>query len=144
MNPLDTSIIEARLKAAVPALDTVAGVVEYSQIKDLSSFRPGTAYVVLASERNPAAGTPQPRKATPAQATFGVVVVAQNYRDQSGKAALDDISSIVGAVRQALNGWMPEGWSPIVWLQGDAMDSDASRVLWIDVFTTTHVLRGNT
>ena len=142
MNPLDTSIIEARLKAAVPALDTVAGMVEYSQIKDLSSFRPGSAYVLLASERNPAVGIPQPRKATPAQATFGVVLVAQNYRDQLGKAALDDIRSIVGAVREALNGWMPEGWTPIVWLQGDAAQSDASRAVWIDVFTTTHVLRG--
>ena len=142
MNPLDTSIIEARLKAEVPALDTVAGMVEYSQIKDLSGFRPGSAYVLLASERNPAAGTPQPRKATPAQATFGVVVVAQNYRDQLGKAALDDISGIVGAVREALNGWMPEGWTPIVWLQGDAAQSDASRAVWIDAFTTTHVLRG--
>jgi hypothetical protein len=142
MNPLDTSIIEARLKAEVPALDTVAGMVEYSQIKDLSGFRPGSAYVLLASERNPAAGTPQPRKATPAQATFGVVVVAQNYRDQLGKAALDDISGIVGAVREALNGWMLEGWTPIVWVQGDAAQSDASRAVWIDVFTTTHVLRG--
>lgn len=142
MNPLDTSIIEARLKAEVPALDTVAGMVEYSQLKDLSSFRPGSAYVLLASERNPAVGIPQPRKATPAQATFGVVLVAQNYRDQLGKAALDDIRSIVGAVREALNGWMPEGWTPIVWLQGDAAQSDASRAVWIDVFTTTHVLRG--
>ena len=142
MTPLDTALVEQRLKNAVPELDQVGGMVEYSQIKDLSGFRPGTAYVVLASERNPAGSGPQPRTSAPAEAVFGVVLVARNYRDQSGSAALDDISVLIGKARKALIGWAPPGWKSVVWLQGDAMDSDASRVLWIDVFTTTHVLRG--
>lgn len=142
MEPLDVGLVQRRLKEAVPALDEVYGAAEYSEIKDLASFRIGTAYVVLASERNPAGAGPQPRHGVAAEATFGVIVPARNYRDPSGAQALGDLRPLLGCVRQAVVGWAPPGWKPCIWLQGDAMDSDASRVLWIDVFTTTHVLRG--
>lgn len=142
MQPLDMQPIIERLREQVPALGQVEGAAEYSQVKDLSDFRIGSAYVVLASERNPVGNAPQARRAASAEAVFGVILVARNYRDQSGAEALQDLGPLIGAVRDALLTWDAPGMSNIVWLQGDAVDSDASRVLWIDVFTTTHVLRG--
>lgn len=142
MRPLNTQLIEQHLKSTVECLDEVLGAAEYNQVKELSGFRIGTAYVVLASERNPAGGSPQPMRGAAAEAVFGVILVARNYRDQSGAEALQDLAPMIGAVREALMGWAAPGMAPIKWLQGDALDSDASRVLWIDVFTTTHVLRG--
>ncbi|WP_339844301.1 hypothetical protein [uncultured Halopseudomonas sp.] len=140
--PLDMQPIIEHLRASVPALDRVEGAAEYNQVKALSDFRIGTAYVVLANERNPVGAAPQARRAASADSIFGVVLVARNYRDQSGAEALQDLGPLIGGVRQALVEWDAPGMDAIRWLQGDAVDSDASRVLWIDVFTTTHVLRG--
>ncbi|PKM31734.1 MAG: hypothetical protein CVV07_01065 [Gammaproteobacteria bacterium HGW-Gammaproteobacteria-11] len=142
MRPLNTQVIIDRLKELVPGLDDVQGAAEYNQVKSLTDFRIGTAFVVLASERNPAGSAPQHKRAASAEAVFGVILVARNYRDQSGAEALQDLGPLIGDARDALLGWEPQGMDAIKWLQGDAVDSDASRVLWIDVFTTTHVLRG--
>lgn len=138
--PLDTSLIEQRLREQVPDLEEVLGAAEYSQVRELAGYRIGTAYVVLAAERNTAGTGPQARRQTAAEAVFGVVVCARNYRDPSGAAALDEATALAGQVRAALLGWAAPGWKHCTWLQGNVLDSDQSRVLWLDVFTTTHVL----
>src|SRR5690606_23363315 len=79
--PLNTALIELRLRQAVPALDEVLGAAEYNAVRDLASFRPGTCYVVLAGERNPAGDMSQPQRKAVAAAVFGVIVAARNYRD---------------------------------------------------------------
>lgn len=138
--PLNTSLIETRLTEQISDLQQVLGAADYNQVQKLGDFRVGTAYVVLAAETNAAASGPQARNAVAAAAVFGVIICARNYRDSLGSAALDEASVLAGAVREALIGWAPQGWHPCKWLQGNVHDSDQSRVLWIDVFTTTHVL----
>ncbi len=141
--PLATSLIEQRLREQVIAFEEVLGAADYAQVRDLAGYRTGTAYVVLAAERNPAGTGPQARRAVAAESVFGVVICTRNYRDLVGSAAQDEASVIAGAVREALVGWAPHGWKACQWLQGNVLDSDQSKVLWVDVFTTTHVLGGN-
>ncbi len=138
--PLDTCRVEQRLREQVSALEEVLGAAEYTQVRDLAGYRIGTAYVVLAAERNPAGASPQAQRKVAAEAVFGVVVCTRNYRDTVGGAAQDEAALIAGQVRAALHGWAPPGWKPCIWLQANVLDSDQSRVLWLDVFTTTHVL----
>lgn len=137
---LDTSLIEQRLREPAFGFETVCGAADYASVKSIADFRPGTAYVVLAGERNPAASQPQARFKTAAHATFGVIIAARNYRDQSGIAALQDVSTLVSNARTALLGWAPAGCTPCIWQQGDVLDYDRSHLLWIDIYTTTHVL----
>ncbi len=145
--PLDTSLIEQRLRDQVTALQCVEGAAEYAAVKSIRNFRAGSAYVVLATERNPNnPNSPEgarSRGKTQAICPFGVIAAARNYRGRSGAEAMLDASPLIGAVRTALIGWIPEKpLQPIAWLQGDVMEYDASTLLWIDVFTTTHYLGG--
>lgn len=140
--PLDTSRVEVRLREQVEQLEEVLGAVEYSSIRDLAGFRVDTAYVVLASERNPAGTGPQAGRKAAAEAVFGVVICCRNYRYSGGSAAKDEAVVIAGRVREALIGWAPPGWKSCIWLQGQVLESDQDRVLWMDVFTTTHVIGG--
>lgn len=141
MMMFDTRVVEDRLKE-VEQLDKnlVGGAAQYAGVKSLGDFRTGSIYVVLAKEHNAAQNSNQPLRKAPATATFGVIVVARNYRDQTGRAAKDDLAPLVGAVREALIGWAPDGCKPIAWLQGDVLDYDRTNLLWIDVFSTMHVL----
>lgn len=142
MQIFDTALIEERLRDPSVGLESVFSAADYATAKSLADFRPNTAYVILISERN-TADTTQPRFKSAAQATLGVVIAARNYRGQHGAAALQDVTKVVGKVRTALVGWSPQGCSPCVWQQGDVMDYDRSNLLWIDVYTTTHVLGGS-
>lgn len=142
MQMFDTDLVEARLKEPEWGFDQVFGAADYAAVTALSDFRPGTAYVVLAGERNPASAGAQPRARASAVASFGVIVVATNFRDQTGKEALNDVKDMVRRLREALIGWAPAGCDHCIWLQGDVMDYDRSNLLWCDVFTTTHVLGG--
>ncbi|ARU87118.1 hypothetical protein [Pseudomonas sp. M30-35] len=141
--PLDTSLIEQRLRDLVPAFEEVNGAAAYHTLKGLQDFRTGTCYVVLAAESNPAADGGQPRRKAAASAVFGVVICTRNYRDPHAEAAKDDAIIFAGKAREALIGWTPGNWSNCTWLKGQVLDSDQDRVLWIDVYHTTHVLGGN-
>lgn len=141
--PLDTSLIEQRLRDLVPAFEEVNGAAAYHTLKGLQDFRTGTCYVVLAAESNPAADGGQPRRKAAASAVFGVVICTRNYRDPHAEAAKDEAIIFAGKAREALIGWTPGNWSSCTWLKGQVLDSDQDRVLWIDVYHTTHVLGGN-
>ena len=146
--PLDTSLIEERLREAVPALDKVGGYADMNAIKDLSGIRPGTAFVVLASERSltqsDGAGQRRVNGRQQVNAVFGVITAARNFRDVSGEAALDEVRPLIGSVREALMGWTPDvtKFKQIVWVQGDVMDHNSSTLLWIDIFSTMHNIGG--
>ncbi|WP_051299239.1 phage tail terminator protein [Marinobacterium litorale] len=145
--PFDTTLVEQRLRDQVAGIDSVEGAAEYAAVKDLRTIRPGTAYVVLAGEKakdspDSVAGDRR-RGKRQALCTFGVIICGRNYRGRTGKTALQDISPLIGSVREALEGWVPvKPFQPIAWLQGDVMDYDQERLLWIDVFTTTHYIGG--
>lgn len=143
MQFFDTGLIEERLKDPQFGIEQVGGAADYAAVKSLAEFRPGSVYVVMVGETNPTGNQPQPQFKAPAMATFGVIIAARNYRDQTGKAALNDIVTLAGNVRSALLGWAPKGAKPCVWQEGNVAGYDRSTLLWIDVFTTTHVLGGS-
>jgi len=147
--PLDTAPIQQRLRDQVPGLTgEIAGAVEYAAVKGIRDYRHGSAYVVLAAERNPdspdsPAGDRRRGKAK-AICTFGVITASRHARGRTGDEALQEARPLIGAVRTALLGWTPgTPLQPIAWVQGDVMEYDADTLLWIDVFTTTHYLGGN-
>ncbi|MDH1281048.1 hypothetical protein N5C56_10075 [Pseudomonas chengduensis] len=141
--PLDTTLVENRLREQVQDFSEVNGAAAYHTLKGLQQFRTGDCWVVLAAESNPAADGGQPRRKAAAAAVFGVVICARNYRDPHGDAAKDEVMIFVDKAREALIGWTPGSWSPCIWLKSQVLDSDSDRVLWIDLYTTTHVLGGN-
>ena len=147
--PLDTTVIEQRLRDVVPDLHQVKGAAEFAAVTSLGSYRVPSAYVVLAREEGMEEPTGQPARRPSgkqqAKVTFGVITAVRNYRDNTGAQAAKDASPLIGQIRKALMGWQPDDQSmrPIGWLQGDVLDYDANILLWIDVFTTTHFIGGN-
>lgn len=143
--PFDTGLIEARLKATVtlPRF-LVAGAATYAAVQALQGFVSPSAYVLRAKESSPSAPPGAPHRAgrQVAVVQFAVAVVGRNYRDQTGAAAADDIDNLVGAIRAGLIGWTPaaNGGRPVQWLQGDLLDYDHQRALWLDVFQTQHFI----
>lgn len=147
--PFDVQPVIARLQQLVPAstLRQVAGAADYASVKNLVNFTPPCAYVILAREKgqpyrtgNPIPGQ-QTHMAQAAIVTFGVVVCVRNYRDQAGAQSQDALMSVLGAVRGALLGWLPDGASqPISLQQGDLLQYDAGTSLWADVYQTNHVI----
>lgn len=147
--PLDTTVIEQRLRDAVPDLQQVQGAADFAAVSSLRGFRVPSAFVVLAQEQGTEEPTEQrgrrPSGKQQAKVTFGVITAVRNYRDNRGDQAARDASPLIGKIRDALMGWQPDDQSmrPIGWLQGDVLDYDADTLLWIDVFTTTHFIGGN-
>ena len=136
--PLDPRLIIDRLVAQVPALQLVEGAAAYAAISSLRDFRTPSAYALLAREEDAdPEGLAHGRQR--AIVKFGVVIAVGNYRDVRGGAeTADELRPIVGAVREALMGWLPPlaGARPIRWLQGDVLDYDASVLLWAEVYQT--------
>lgn len=141
-DPFDTRLIEERLSEAQFGFEKVTGAADYAAIENIGTCREGTVYVVLARELNGLNQAPQARNKHTATVTFGVICVTRSYRDVRGKDAQKSMSKVVGKARQAIVGWVPEGCTPCVWLQGDVLDYDKTNLLWIDVYSTTHVLGG--
>lgn len=140
--PFDVDQVIGRLRAQVPELQLVEGAGAYAAIRSLGDFRPPSAFVLLVNERSDGEVPKGGRQR--ALATFGVVLAVRNYRDQIGAAAMNDVSPLVGRIRDLIIGWQPEiqGGRPCQWLQGDVLDYDASTLLWCDVFKTQHFIGG--
>lgn len=136
----NTELIIERLKETQFQFELVEGAAEFEAVTSLASFRPGSLYVVLMREQNPAGNGAQAQRKTAAIATFGVIVAARNYRGNRGAEALKDAVPIISRMRQALLGWPPAGCTPCIWHQGDVLDKDKQNLLWADVFSTTHVI----
>lgn len=138
--PFDTTLVEERIKASVPALRLVAGAADYAAVKDLRGFVVPSAFVLLADEEP--GGAPRGAPVAPAHARVGVAIAARNYQPGAGGQLSDELRSLVGAVRKALIGWTPPvtGATAVAWAGGAVMDYDASAVLYIDTFVLTHVL----
>lgn len=139
MQFFNAQLIVDRLKGSAFDFEVVGDAVDYASVKGFSSFRPGSVYVVLVNERN---GSPEQnhlRAKAPAVVTLGIIVTARNYRGE-GRDAKKDLEPMVGRLREGLIGWMPPGATPMRWLEGSVMDYDDGRIMWCDVFSTTHVL----
>lgn len=139
MQFFDDQLIVDRLKDPAFEFEIVGDAVDYAAVKSFTSFRPGSVYVVLNTESNAARDQPQPRAKAVSSVTLGVIVTARNYRGD-GSEAKKDLKPMVGRVRDALIGWVPPGATPMKWLEGAVMDYDDGRIMWCDVFSTTHVL----
>ena len=146
--PLDTTLIEARIRDVVSQFEVVGGAADYAAVQDLRGFRTPSAFVVACQEKRvPEASEGQRRISGKQQVetTFGVVLALRNYRDPRGEAVNTDARPLIGAVRDALMGWTPGAgiMRPIAWQQGDVLDYDANTLLWAEVFSTKHFIGGN-
>lgn len=138
--PFDPEAVIARL-AALPELQSVQGAAEYAAITSIKDFRPATAYVVLL--REDAADEPPPRlNPQRVLVTFGVVLATSHYADRAGGDAVSALRPLIGAVRTALIGWLPDlrGARAVHWLQGDLVEYDAGMILWREIFQTQHFI----
>lgn len=136
----DTELIIERLKETQFQFELVEGAAEYEAVTSLSGFRPGSLYVVLLGDYNPAGSGAQAKRKTAAIVNFAVIVAARNYRGSKGAEALKDAKPIIERMREALMGWPPAGCTSCIWHRGDVLDKDKQNLLWADVFSTTHVI----
>lgn len=144
--PFDVSLIQARLSTSVQSLRSVGLAADYAAVRNLGDFPAPCAYVVLASERgitHPPGHSPRGQQVKVRQivrVTFGVVLAVRNYREQRGEQLADELTTMLGATRQALMGFVPDldGARPCEFVAGDLQDYDASTALWVDVYQTQH------
>ncbi|AFJ02008.1 hypothetical protein Q7C_839 [Methylophaga frappieri] len=142
--PLDTSLIEERLKAQISndVLQKIGSAADFAAVTSMSGFRIGSAYVILVDESriNPSESD-RNRGKQQVRSTFGVITVARNFRGQTGAEAQQELRPFIGLIRTALVGWSPVSpWRPITWEDGKVIDYDKSTLLWADTFTTTHFI----
>lgn len=146
--PFDVQPIIARLKALVPALRNVAGAADYASLTKLADFLPPCAYVLLARERadaNPPGNAMPGTQVTVRQrvnVSFGVVLAVRNYREQLGAQSADDLKTMLGAIRAALLGWIPDvpGGHPCMLQRGDLVQYSSAVSVWTDVYTTSQFI----
>lgn len=147
--PFDVQPIIQRLRDTVPVLRQVAGAADFAAVTSLADFPAPCAYVLLAREQMDEPPKPghaergqQQAQQQRAIASFGVVVVARNYRAQRGAQVADELGTVLGAVRAALMGYVPDcaGARPCRLQRGDLTRYDASTALWTDVYQTQHFL----
>lgn len=143
--PFPISCIIERLRVAISPddLDEVGSAAQYASIKDIKSFRPKTAFVLLAQERWD--GEPPKAGRQRMIVNFGVVTAVQNYRDtRKGAETAEELNPLIGAVRDALIGWSPDvsGGRAIGLMEGGVLDFDENTLLWIDVYQTQHFIGG--
>ncbi len=144
--PFDAAPIVNRLKAEVPTLRLVGIAADYAAVNALQDFPAPCAYVIVAQERGisqPTGHAPRGQQVKQRQmvrVTFGVVVVARNYRDQRGEQVSEEFKTLLGQVRGALMGYVPDtdGARPCEFVQGDLQDYNAGTALWTDVYETQH------
>lgn len=141
--PFDIQLVIARLKAEVPMLQRVEGAAELGSVQQLRDFRTPSAYVLLAQE-TPVARQPGHSGGARRQLAtvhFGVTLAVRNYSDTKGMAAADDLRAVLGAVRDALIGWVPPGLTgarDCQLIQGKVLDYDASALVWAELYSTQH------
>lgn len=141
--PFDTSLVEQRLKAQVPVLLEVGGAAEYAAIQQLSTFRTPSAYVIFAGESVGAGPARGGLRVQPAETRFGVALAVRNYRAGAGGQLNEELRQVIGAVRSALQGWVPPvpSATALAWLGGHVADYDASTVLYLETYQLTHLLQ---
>ncbi|WP_041523598.1 phage tail terminator protein [Gilvimarinus agarilyticus] len=139
--PLDTTVIEARLKDQVTELVSVGGAADFAAIKELASLRCPAAYVVPTKEKG---NNDRATHTCQVMAGFGVVIAVRHYGDATGAKARNEARSLIGAVRDALVGWMPadRAFRECFWLEGDVLEYDDSVLLWADAFQTSFFMTG--
>jgi hypothetical protein len=144
----DIGIIRDRLRAVISAteLRTIQGASDFAAVQALQDFPAPCAYVVLAQERGGESSTGYAPRGAVARTeqmltvTFGVVLVARNYRDQRGEELAAALSRLVDLTRSALLGYVPDlpGARGCQFAEGELKDYDASTAVWVDVYTTQH------
>lgn len=141
--PFDPRLAIERLRGQVPALQLVGAAADFTAVKSLPSFRPPSAYVVLAQESaapNPP-GSTSGRVRQVVNVTFGVVVAVRNYRHDEAEKS-DALGAVLTAVRAAIVGWTPPlpMARPCQFVTGQVLDSDSSTLLWGDIYSTQHAI----
>lgn len=142
--PFNPSLVVDRLRGSLPSTFTLGTAVELAAIKSLLDFRPPQVFVVLAQETGAPRATGAPGAAARQLVTvhFGVTLAVRNYRDNRGSAATEDLTAMLGQIREALIGWVPPlpAARDCQFIQGKVLDYDANVLVWADVFQTQHAI----
>lgn len=132
-----------RVRTMLPTLRAVGGAADLdAAMRPGARITPPMAYVMPLGERAVAEGrTSVLRQAV--LCTFGVVLVIQALRDNEGREALQALSTLRTALRDALVGWVPEPQTgePVIYLGGELVQFEGDgRLWWSDEFQhTTHL-----
>jgi len=147
--PFNVQPIIDRLQTQVSALRQVSGAADFAAVTSLADFPAPCAYVLLACEQMdepPKTGHAERGRQMAQQqraiVSFGVVVVARNYRAGRGAQVADELRTVLGQVRAAVMGYVPDcaGARPCRLQRGDLTRYDASTALWTDVYQTQHFI----
>lgn len=129
-------LVQARLKIA-PATSglfkAVQGLSELAALTGPPVVKP-SAFVIPLSEQpddNTAIGEYRQRIVS----TIGVMIFCQSLGDPAGGQAIKDLVALRVAVKAALFGWAPAGWSPLALAGGELIDAAGGVIQWQDNFT---------
>lgn len=125
-------------------LDEVGSAAQYASMKDITGFRPKTAFVLLAQERWD--GEPPKAGRQRMLVSFGVATAVQNFRDsRKGAESAEELDPLISKIRDALIGFIPGGLTgarECGLIEGGVLDYDENTLLWIDVYQTQHFIGG--
>lgn len=146
--PFDVQPVADRVRTLVTGLRLVGLAADYAAVKNLRDFNPPSVFVVLAQEvfqpNAPGNGQRGQQVATTQRGAVavGVIVVGRNYREQHGAQLSASMSALIGQVRGALSGWVPDtpGSRPLQLQRGDLLQYDDATALWCDVWKTQTII----
>lgn len=133
-------LIEARLRAQVPAFKEVAGAADLTNILQGRIAAPG-CYVF--QERS-SVGSNDLVGAVMQRVTqqFAVITIVRNVKDSRGADAADYSQSLQATVQTALLGWIPHPNAlPIEYVSGALVSFANGFFIWKDLYQTTQYIR---
>lgn len=130
-------LIRTRLKTApqtAAVFKAVEGLAELAALSGPPIVKPAAYVFPLREDAEPNESIG--RYSQKLDVTIGVMIFAQNLRDATGAAALEDIGLLRLAVRDVLFGWTPPGWQPLQLGSGALVDASGGVIQWQDSFST--------
>lgn len=137
--------VQARLRAECDALRHVSGAVDFARLSERDEVPPKhrqpAAYVVpLADQATESARASWGVRQT-VTSRIGVILVTSDAADGRGDAAAQDIDAVQRAVREALLGWLPDGYDREAHCAGGrSLGYARGAVWWMDEYTVQEIV----
>jgi len=133
-------IVDDRLRGLVPAPFKVYGsAADYASVdleKSPPRAYPACYLIVLREDAQPLPRVGSMRDQVTLH--FATVTIVQNVAGERGGAAVFDTATPRGAIRTAINGWLPSGAKhPVRYAGGELLDFVAGRLAWADAWAFT-------
>lgn len=133
--------IADRLRAAVPALVTVRGVVDLASMVDgkVRHALPAAFVHVQADQDQGTLDWSQQSQIVARQ--IGVLVAGGGVGEDRGQDQGDTLQAVLDTARAALLGFVPDGArEPLTFAGGDLVRVGGGTVLWLDAWRTSFLL----